>query len=139
MDQKGESKDETNEQLATKKNVMPSKRKVLTIVEVYGFVIWMVTLIVMIWMILFKDTLINISTWMMATVLFILLITQSIDNIINHDPDSYYTLQDKFTTLISAKDQIPPQDEDPNVDQIPPLSDIPITVVNKVLYSRKDF
>ena len=85
MDLKAENERLQNEASKSKKNVMPQKRKALTIVEVYGFVIWIITLLVMIAMILFKDAMLNISTWMFATCIFILLITQSIDNIINHD------------------------------------------------------
>eukprot|EP01117_Protostelium_nocturnum_P005419 TRINITY_DN1964_c1_g1_i1.p1 TRINITY_DN1964_c1_g1~~TRINITY_DN1964_c1_g1_i1.p1 ORF type:complete len:129 (+),score=29.13 TRINITY_DN1964_c1_g1_i1:60-446(+) len=116
--------------------------------EVYGFVGWIMTFVIYIawflWAFLPESTLrsygieyypnkwwaISIPLYIMLLYFFACLVYQGVNLFMNHSPDSFTTIYDEY----SQEPQIRERSEKEGEDNIPPISDLPIELVNRLLY-----
>mmetsp|Transcript_4955 Transcript_4955/g.7460 ORF Transcript_4955/g.7460 Transcript_4955/m.7460 type:complete len:136 (-) Transcript_4955:1041-1448(-) len=115
--------------------------------EIYGFIVWatsfLVGFILLAWAIIPDETLkglgisyypskywaVALPCYFIVLVISVMTIYQGLNMMAAKPPSSYFTLEDQFTRRLpeGGKDSL----------SLPDISDMPISVVNKILYSEK--
>jgi len=125
------------------------KRGAIQKTELYGFIYFLITTAILILYLLWafvplevqhlvgiyyqpqQHYAIAIPLWIQVSLLFMLAFYQGINSYLTHPLDSYYTLQDHASLLRTPQNSF----NDEGVEKIEDIQELPLTVVNSVIYS----